>query len=57
MKTIDKIRICYSLTMLACGAMVIIIGESHEKALSIIPFLMALYPVSKIGFENRYSTH
>ena len=54
MKTIDKIRICYSLTMLACGAMVIIIGEPHEKALSIIPFLFGLYPLSKIGFEDSY---
>jgi hypothetical protein len=54
MKTIDKIRITYSLTMIACGITVLIIGEPHEKALSVIPFLFALYPLSKIGFEDRY---
>jgi hypothetical protein len=52
MKTIDKIRISYFLTMIACGIIVIIIGEPHEKILSIIPFLFGLYPVSKIGFED-----
>jgi len=54
MKTIDKIRITCSLTMIACGIIIIITSESHEKILSIVPFLLALYPVSKIGFEDRY---
>jgi hypothetical protein len=40
--------------MIACGILVIIIGEPHEKVLSVIPFLMGLYPLSKIGFEDRY---
>ncbi len=54
MKTIDKIRIIYSLILIACGIIIIITSEPHEKILSIVPFLMALYPVSKIGFEDRY---
>jgi hypothetical protein len=54
MEKTDKIRIWYSLTMVVCGAIVIIIGEPHEKALSIIPFLFGLYPLSKIGFEDSY---
>lgn len=54
MKKIDKIRICFSLAIIACGIIVLIIGEPNEKALSVIPFLFALYPLSKIGFEDRY---
>jgi len=54
MEKIDKIRIICSLTMIASGILVIIIGEPHEKILSVIPFLMGLYPLSKIGFEERY---
>ncbi len=54
MKTIDKIRITYSLILIACGIIVIITSEPHEKVLSVIPFLLALYPLSKIGFEDRY---
>ena len=54
MKKIDKIRIVCSLIMIACGIIIIITSEPHEKILSIVPFLMALYPVSKIGFEDRY---
>jgi len=54
MKSINKIRIICSLAMIACGILVIIIGEPHEKVLSVIPFLMGLYPLSKIGFEDRY---
>lgn len=54
MKKIDKIRIVCSLIMIACGILIIITAEPHEKILSIVPFLMALYPLSKIGFEDRY---
>ena len=54
MKKIDKIRIIVSLTLIMLGIIVLITSIESEKPLSIIVFLLALYPLSKIGFEDKF---
>lgn len=54
MKTIDKIRIIFSLTLIMLGFIVFFTSIPNEKPLSIILFLLALYPLLKIGFEDKF---
>jgi cadmium resistance protein CadD (predicted permease) len=54
MKKIDKIRILVALILIALGISMLITGNSNEKIISIFVFLLALYPLSKIGFEDRF---
>lgn len=54
MKNNDKIRILISLMLIACGISMLITGTSNEKIVSIFVSLLAVYPLSKIGFEDKF---
>lgn len=53
-KQTNQLRLIIALVYISIGIITLIFGTGAEKICAFPVLLFALYPLSKIGFEDRY---